>query len=110
VTIEIKNNRGILKPGMFARIQVIHDVRKNTLLVPKDAIITEDKATTVFVVQDSSAYRRSVKTGYVNTVHIEVMEGLAFGDTIVTTGKGSLKDSSKVDPVAFITHEVTKHE
>lgn len=105
VTIEVRNSGAQLKPGMFARIQVIHDIRRNTLLVPKDAIITEDKATSVFVVQDSSAYRRSVKTGYVNTVHIEILEGIALGDTIVTTGKGSLKDSTRVDPVAFVSHE-----
>ena len=61
--------------------------------------MAEDQESSVFVVKDSTAYRRVVETGYVNTTHIEVLNGLEVGDTIVTTGKNSLKDSTKVELV-----------
>jgi multidrug efflux pump subunit AcrA (membrane-fusion protein) len=69
------------------------------LTAPKDAIISEDRENAVFVVRDSVAYRQIVTTGYVNTTAIEVLSGLKPGDTIVTTGKASLKDSAKVQIV-----------
>ncbi len=100
VTVEVHDASRQLKPGMFARLNIIYDVRKNAMLVPKDAIMAEDKESAVYVVKDSLAFRQVVETGYVNTTHIEVLSGLAPQDTVVTTGKGSLKDSSKVELVA----------
>ncbi|UCE07987.1 MAG: efflux RND transporter periplasmic adaptor subunit [bacterium] len=100
VTVEMYDPSRQLKPGMFARLNIIYDVRKNTMLVPKDAIMAEDKESAVYVVKDSLALRQVVETGYVNTTHIEILSGLAPKDTVVTTGKGSLKDSSKVELVA----------
>lgn len=100
VTIEVRDQSGRLKPGMFARVHIVHDTHTNTVLAPRDAIIEEDDQTSVFVVQDSTAYRRTVETGYVNSVHIEVVKGLDEGDTVVTIGKGSLKDSTRVEMVS----------
>jgi membrane fusion protein (multidrug efflux system) len=99
VTIEIDNAEHRLKPGMFTRIDVVYDVRANTLLVPKNAIMAEDRESCVFVVKDSVALRRLVETGYVNTSHTEILKGLEKDDVVVTTGKSSLKDSIKVDVV-----------
>ena len=99
VTVEVHDRSMKLKPGMFARINIVNDVHAATVLAPRDAIIEEDDESTVFVVRDSTAYRQTVETGYVNSVHIEILSGLAEGDTVVTTGKGSLKDSSRVELV-----------
>lgn len=100
VTIETRDESGLLRPGMFARIKIIYDVHENIIKAPKDAIIAEDREASVFVVQDSLAIRRNVTIGYTNTTHVEILEGLAVGDTVVTTGKGSLKDSTGVEIVA----------
>lgn len=99
VTVEVRDPSRQLKAGMFGRVNIVHDVHTNTLLVPKGAVIAEDAESAVFVVQDSVAYRKLVKTGYVNGANIEVLEGLKAGEKIVTTGQGSLKDSSKVEIV-----------
>lgn len=98
-TVEIRDASRSLKPGMFARVNIVHNVHRGALLVPRDAIIEEDDESTVFVVSDSTAFERHVTTGYVNSVNIEVTEGIALGDTLITTGKGSVKDSSKVEMV-----------
>lgn len=97
VTIEIYDKTQRLKPGMFARVDIVYDTHNNTLLVPKDGVITEDKETSVFIVKDSLVFRKYVKTGYVNTSHIEIIEGIQEGDTIVTIGKNSIKDSTRVE-------------
>jgi len=103
VTVEMHDPSGNLKPGMFARLNIIYDLRSNTVLVPKDAVISEDKESSVFVVKDSLAIKQFIEVGYINTTHIEILSGLAVNDTVVTTGKGSLKDSSKVELVAIKT-------
>jgi membrane fusion protein, multidrug efflux system len=99
VTLEMHDPSGRLKPGMFSRINIIYDIHQNTVLVPKDALIAEDRESSVFVVRDSLALRQLVEVGYVNTSHIEILSGLQQADTVVTTGKGSLKDSARVEIV-----------
>lgn len=100
VTVEVRDRSRRLKPGMFARVDITHDVHDDALLIPKDAILTEDRESSVFVIQDSMAFRRIIELGYVNTTHVEVLSGVTAGDTIVTTGKGGLKDSTRV---SFVT-------
>jgi membrane fusion protein (multidrug efflux system) len=110
VTVETKNTERKLMPGMFARIHIIYDTHTNTLLVPKDAIIAEDQESSVFTISDSIALRKIVKTGYINTSHIEILAGLQTGEIVVTTGKGSLKDSSKVEIVTNGRHGLARNE
>jgi membrane fusion protein (multidrug efflux system) len=100
VTIEARDPTKRLKAGMFGRVNIVYDVHTTTLMVPKDAVLSEDAESAVFVVQDSLAYRKVVKTGYANATHIEVLEGVKAGDRVVTTGQGSLKDSSKVEVIS----------
>jgi membrane fusion protein (multidrug efflux system) len=99
ITVETRDPLGRLRPGMFARVKIIYDVHSDVLKIPKGAIVSEDRESAVFVVQDSVAYRRNVTLGYINTTHVEVLAGLAPDDVIVTTGKGSLKDSTRVEIV-----------
>jgi len=100
VTVEVRDTTRRLKPGMLARVGVTHDVHAEATLAPRDAVMEEDKRSSVFVVQSGMAVRKSIETGFVNTTHIEILSGLALGDTVVTTGKGGLKDSSRVEAVS----------
>lgn len=99
VTVEVKDKSRQLKPGMFSRVNIIYDLRENVVLAPKNSIISEDRNSKVFVIQDSLALQRFVELGYVNTSHVQVLSGLNPGDMVVTTGKASLKDSTRVDPL-----------
>jgi membrane fusion protein (multidrug efflux system) len=100
VTIEATDPLNKLKPGMFGRVSIIYDTHHQTLLVPKEALMAEDKETAVFVVNDSIAFRKVIETGYVNGTHVEILAGVEEGDTVVTIGQTSLKDSSKVEIIA----------
>lgn len=100
VTVETRDPSGLLRPGMFARIKIVYDRHENAVLAPKEAILAEDRESAVFVVQDSLAVRRFVTVGFINTTHVEILDGLEPGDTLVTTGKSSLKDSTSVEIVA----------
>jgi membrane fusion protein (multidrug efflux system) len=52
VTVAVIDKTRKLKPGMFTRVNIVFDMHENTLLLPKDAILTEDSESTVFIVTE----------------------------------------------------------
>ena len=96
VTVAMAPGQPELKPGMFGRIEVLYDRRAQAVLVPKDAVLTEDAAQAVFLVADGKARRRAIKVGYANSNYYEVLDGLKSGDQVVTTGQANLKDDARV--------------
>ena len=52
VTVGVADKTRKLKPGMFTRVNIVYDMHENTLLLPKDAILTEDSESTVFIVTE----------------------------------------------------------
>ncbi|UCD36846.1 MAG: efflux RND transporter periplasmic adaptor subunit [Fidelibacterota bacterium] len=101
VTIAFDNADRILKPGMFGRVSIMHDIHPDAVLLPKEALLAEDQEATVFVVYDSVAIRQPVRLGLVNTIHYEVLGGIEEGDVVVTTGQAGLKDSARVEIVTY---------
>ncbi len=99
VTIAVSDKERKLKPGMFARVRIQFDKHTDSVLVPKDAVLTEGSESVVFIVNktDKTARRQIIETGYIDSNHMEVTSGLNQGDTVITTGIGGLKDGSKVE-------------
>ena len=108
VTVAVSDPTRQLKPGMFGRIDIVYDVRKDTLLVPRSAVIQEDANSAVFVIKDSVAVRHQVTLGYSSNGSIEVTSGVKVGDQVVTVGQGSLKEGSKVNVVGGAKSADTK--
>jgi len=104
VTTQIRDPEQKVRPGLFGRVDIVHDTRKGVPLVPRSAVIKEDEQTFVFVIgEDSNVTRRSIRTGYERNGDVEVTEGLEAGETVVTAGKSSLSDGSKIEVVSITT-------
>jgi RND family efflux transporter MFP subunit len=101
VTVSVKDETKQLKPGMFGRVKIVYDTRQNALTIPKNAVISEDGVNSVYVIKSNMAHRKNINTGYSNGNNIEVLEGLAPSDTVVTIGQSSLQDSAKVEIVSL---------
>lgn len=100
VTSEIADLDGKLKPGLFGRVNVHYDLRKAVPVVPREAVLTEDEQSSVFIIdEEGSAQRRPVTLGYEQQGRVEVIQGLSAGDRVVTAGKGSLSDGARVEIV-----------
>ncbi|RLA01111.1 MAG: efflux transporter periplasmic adaptor subunit [Gammaproteobacteria bacterium] len=97
VTVEVIDPQHYLKPGMFGRLQIIHDTHTSALLIEKKALLTEDTVTSVFVIRDGRAFKQTVKVGFVDNKHIEILSGLNENNVIVTTGQNSLKNDSLIE-------------
>lgn len=99
VTVAMAAGQGKLKPGMFGRVEIRYDRHDDAILLPKDAVLAEDGADSVFVVRDGKAQRRAVTLGYADAEHYEVLDGLQGGDQVVVTGQANLKDDASVSVV-----------
>jgi membrane fusion protein (multidrug efflux system) len=96
ITVEVSDSSRRLKPGMFGRIRIVYDRHENVLQIPRNAIIQEAGEPAVFVVDDDTAQRRFVRTGYIEGGRIEIVEGLTDNEQFVLVGQTGLRDGSKV--------------
>lgn len=88
---------GVLKPGMFGRIGVVYDQRSDALTVPRAALLDDAGEAAVFAVREGKAVRVPVQVGYLSGELAEIRQGLAEGENVVTAGKVTLRDGTKVE-------------
>lgn len=86
---------GRLKDGMFAQVRLT-SAPKQALLVPQEALVTRAGRTLAFVVQDGRARSREVQPGINDGKQVEIIQGLAVGDQVVTSGVDTLSDGAAV--------------
>ena len=96
VTVLLANDGARLKPGMFARVDVRIDERPDALLVPLEAVVTRRDDNSLFVVEGGVVERRAVDMGYVSDGNVEILNGVAAGEWVVTTGHGGLRNGARV--------------
>jgi membrane fusion protein (multidrug efflux system) len=96
VTVALNNGNAPLKPGMFVTTKIITDVHKQTIVIPKKAVIYDGGIPVVFRVRDDIAEKILLKIGFTNAKTIEVLEGLEEKDLIVEVGQTGLRNESKV--------------
>jgi membrane fusion protein (multidrug efflux system) len=100
VRARVPNPDATLKPGLFARINVIVDQRAQAIVVPEQAIVSRGDQISVYRVVDGKAVLTPVKLGLRSFGRVEVIEGLAQGETIVTAGQLKLQDGSPIRVIA----------
>ena len=86
VEVEFVNPADIeqLLAGYSADVEIILDVREDTLRIPTEAVVDGDKVY-VFLAAEQLVEQREVKTGTANWDHTEVLEGLEEGELVVTS-------------------------
>lgn len=103
VVAEVVNSSGELRGGMFVKGTILTGERQGVLLAPRTALLAWDVAAgtaELFVAEDAVAIRRSVRTGALSGDQVEIVEGLALGDRLITRGGYNLKDGDRIDVVA----------
>jgi hypothetical protein len=96
IEIEIPNPEFRLKPGMYARVGITTDIKKDALVVPVNAVVDLGGRRGVFQPRNESAIFRSVQVGTEQREYVEILGGLAEGDTVITTGAGALRDGDRI--------------
>jgi len=98
VEIEIPNSGKELKPGMFARVEIVAQKRHGALLVPEGALLKVGEVHGVFKLRGKGSTVKlvPVKTGLSHKGWVEVQGPLKSGDRVVTLGSGLLRDGQGV--------------
>jgi membrane fusion protein (multidrug efflux system) len=97
VKATLPNGDGLLRPGLFARADLGVALRKGVLVVPTEAVLQRSDGAVVFVVGvEDRVARRPVKLGAYHRDGVEVAEGLAQGEVVVTRGHSGLVDGAVV--------------
>lgn len=89
-----------VRSGMFMDAEIMI-VERETLAVPVTAVGSSAEGSTVMKVADGVVSRVPVKTGIRDGGWIEVLEGIAPGDTIVTKAGAFVRDGDRINPVPF---------
>lgn len=102
--IDLDNRDGALKPGMFARVQVVAETHVDVVLMPSEATVSEVLSglgtaveTAVFVLDGERALERRVRLGLANGTHYEVLDGLTPGEMVIVLGQSLLRDGARVN-------------
>lgn len=96
IAIENPPKAGV-KPGMFARGSIEVARHENTVVIPKDALVSSGTGQMVYVVLDSVARSRPVTVGFETREEAEILSGVSAGDEVVVIGQDNLSDGVKVN-------------
>ncbi|MCK9220753.1 MAG: efflux RND transporter periplasmic adaptor subunit [Bacteroidales bacterium] len=97
--VEIKlpnSSENPLKGGMFARVNFTSITSRNTLVIPREALIGSVKNAQVFIVSGNIARLRNITLGRESGQFLEVLNGLEEGMFVVTSGQNNCSDNVKV--------------
>jgi len=88
---EVENAAGQWKLGDFVAAQLVAARQEVNLMVPQDAIQTIKGIKAVFVSQGGGFRMRPVTTGREDSLNVEILSGLEFGESIATKNTFVLK-------------------
>lgn len=83
VEAEVPNDQGLLRPGSFAKAEILSESKQAVVLVPASSIVTFAGIAKVLSVRDGKAVEKRVQTGRREGDLVEVAEGLAAGELVV---------------------------
>jgi len=100
VEIRLDNSEMLLKPGMFARVTLVLQTKKDVVVVSRDVVLGgKIDEPYVYVAENGIAHKRIVKLGIIQADRCEITEGLKPGEKLIVNGMHSVKDGSSVEVV-----------
>lgn len=96
IRAELPNTDHRLRPGLFARIDLIVNEAAEALLVSEDAIVPRGDQHFVYRLIESKAILTEVALGKRKDTFVEITDGLSADDIVITAGQLKLRDGATV--------------
>ena len=98
VWVKADNPKGRLRPGTSVQISMLARSVPNSLVIPAAAVLTSSDGSDYVMVagSDNKAHQKVVKTGIRQGDQVQMLEGLAEGDRVITSGAYGLPDNTKI--------------
>jgi RND family efflux transporter MFP subunit len=94
IEAEVPNPAGRLRPGMFARADIVTE-ESPAILVPHSALVVFAGVEKLLVAKDGKVHEQRVRSGRRSGDRIEILEGVTPGDLVITS-PGGLADGAMV--------------
>jgi HlyD family secretion protein len=95
--IEVANEEGLLRPGMYANVELIIAHKSDIVSLPRSAIVPIDgKPTCLVVTENGTLARRVLQTGIVSQTDIEIVSGLEGAEDVISANASAFKEDQKV--------------
>lgn len=104
--VEIKDNLGVIKPGMFVNTEIITNHKDNVLTVPSIAVIGEENKY-VYVADNGKAVKREVEVGLKSLNKVEI-QGIKEGEKVIVGPFTTFKQLSDGVPIKENMKTVSK--
>lgn len=98
--VTVRNEAGLVKSGMVARVSFPVGEPSTVKLVPKDAIVTQNNAHMIYIVSNGTAQPLPVTTGTAYDGMIEVTGAVEPGMSVVIRGNERLMPGQQVEVVS----------
>lgn len=99
--IEVANSEGVLRPGMFATVELIVAQKSDVLTLPRSAIVQVDgKPTSLVVTADGTIARRPLQIGITSSTEVEIVSGLEETEDVISANASAFKEGQKVEILA----------
>ncbi|MFH2052706.1 MAG: efflux RND transporter periplasmic adaptor subunit [bacterium] len=96
LTLLLDEDGAAMRVGAFVKVRITTDRRNDALAIPKLALVEEGALRSVFVAAADTVRKVEVETGLYDETHVEVLEGVAAGDFVVTMGQGGLRSGTVI--------------
>jgi RND family efflux transporter MFP subunit len=94
IEAEVPNEHGRLRPGMFARAEII-TAQNLSIVVPQSALVIFAGVEKLLLAKDGVVREQRVRTGRRLDNRVEILDGVATGDLVITN-PGGLADGASV--------------
>jgi RND family efflux transporter MFP subunit len=97
VEIDLPNGDGKMRPGMYAKVDILLSQRDDVLTLPATAIVRDGGATYCCLVVSGKIDRRKVEVGLRSGADVEIRSGLDADETVVLARADSLVQGQSVE-------------
>src|SRR5436309_2097567 len=95
VEVEVTGGARVLRPGMTANVRISGPVRTGTVRVPVEAVLLKEGKPVVYKLGGSGPQPVSVTLGLSDLYYVEILNGLAAGDSIALEDPAAAVDRAR---------------
>jgi RND family efflux transporter MFP subunit len=100
IDVRVPNTNRALLSGMFATARIVEATAANAVLLPKEAVMTRDGKRVVMKVQGDALSAVAVKEGLTDGTRVQILSGIAAGDTVMADARRQIPAGAKVRGIA----------
>lgn len=94
--IKFLSDHSLLKVNMTVNVEVVTIKKENTLILPREALISKNDSAHVFCIKNNRSLLTSFEAGIRSYTSVEALSGLLAGDELAISNLAKLKNKGRV--------------